>query len=110
MEHCGIDLHLKSSEACVLDGAGAVSETARIPTTEKAFRRWFGGRERMRICIEASGLSPWVARILAELGHEVIVANAQRVRLIAESTLKNDNIRYRVSPSHLVVVQSRSSA
>ena len=32
MEHCGIDLHLKSSEACVLDGAGAVRETARIPT------------------------------------------------------------------------------
>jgi transposase len=46
----------------------------------------------MRICIEASGLSPWVARVLTELGHEVIVANAQRVRLIAESTLKNDKV------------------
>jgi transposase len=46
----------------------------------------------MRICIEASGLSPWVARILAAVGHEVIVANAQRVRLIAESTLKNDRV------------------
>lgn len=92
MEHCGIDLHLKSSEVCVLDEAGAVTERAHIPTTEKAFRRWFGGREKMRICIEASGLSPWVGRILSELGHEVIVANAQRVRLIAESTLKNDTM------------------
>jgi transposase len=46
----------------------------------------------MRICIEASGLSPWVARVLTELGHEVIVANAQRVRLIAESSLKNDRV------------------
>ena len=92
MEHCGIDLHNKSSEVCVLDAGGAVSERARIPTTEKALRRWFGGRERARICVEASGISPWVARLLTELGHEVVVANAQRVRLIAESTLKNDTV------------------
>jgi hypothetical protein len=52
VEHCGIDLHLKSSEVCVVDEAGVVSERARIPTTEKALRRWFGGRERMRIGIE----------------------------------------------------------
>jgi len=42
----------------VLDLAGAVSERSRIPTTETSFRRWLGGRKRMRICIEASGLSP----------------------------------------------------
>ncbi len=30
----------------------------------------------MRICIETSGLSTWVARVLRGLGHEVIVANA----------------------------------
>ena len=44
MEHCGIDLHLKSSEVCVLDEAGELVETARIPTTEVGLRRWFGGR------------------------------------------------------------------
>ncbi len=92
MENCGIDLHLKSSEVCVVDESGETSERAKIPTTEKSFVRWFGGREPMRICIEASGLSPWVGRILAGLGHEIIVANAQRVRLIAESTLKNDKV------------------
>ena len=117
MEHCGIDLHLKSSEVCVLDEAGAVSERARIPTTEKALRRWFGGRERMRICIEASGLSPWVGRILTALGHEVIVANAQRVRLIAESTLKNDTVDaetlarlVRMDPGLLCPIRHRSEA
>jgi hypothetical protein len=55
VEHCGIDLHLKSSDVCVLGEGGRVSERSRIPTTEKAFRRWFGGREPMCICIEASG-------------------------------------------------------
>jgi len=117
VEHCGIDLHLKSSEVCVLDEAGRVSERAHIPTTEKAFRRWFGCREGMRICIEASGLSPWVGRILSELGHEVIVANAQRVRLIAESNLKNDRVDaetlarlVRMDPGLLRPVHHRSEA
>ena len=92
MENCGIDLHVKSSQVCVVNEAGQTTERAQIPTTEKSLARWFGGRGPMRICIEASGLSPWVARVLAEFGHEVIVANAQRVRLIAESTLKNDRV------------------
>jgi hypothetical protein len=115
VEHCGIDLHLKSSEVSLLDEAGAVSERARIPTTETSFRRWFGGREGMRICIEASGLSPWVARLLRDLGHEVIVANAQRVRLIAESTLKNDKVDaetlarlVRMDPALLCPIRHRS--
>ena len=54
MEHCGIDLHMKSSEVHLLDEAGRTKETSRIPSTEASFRRWFGGRARMRICVEAS--------------------------------------------------------
>ena len=88
MENCGIDLHMKSSEVHLLGEDGRMSETSRIPTTEASFRRWFGGRAPMRICIEASGQSAWAARILTSLGHEVVVANSQRVRLIAESTLE----------------------
>ena len=53
MEHCGIDLHLKSSEVCVLDEAGRVSERSRIPTSEVGLRRWFRGRAGMQICLEA---------------------------------------------------------
>ena len=117
MEHCGIDLHLKSSEVCVVDEAGEANERATIPTTEQSFVRWFGKRAPMRICIEASGLSPWVARVLRGLGHEVIVANAQRVRLIAESTLKNDRIDaetlarlVRMDPALLCPIRHRREA
>jgi transposase len=92
VEHCGIDLHAKASEVAVLDDNGEVSERARIPTTEAALRRWFGGRQAMVICLEAGGLSAWAQRILRTLGHEVVVANPQRVRLIAEATLKNDAV------------------
>ena len=92
MEHCGIDLHSKSSELAVLDCEGELSERARIPTTESSLRRWFGGRDRMVICLEAGGQSAWAQRILVSLGHDVVVANASRVRLIAEATLKNDQV------------------
>lgn len=92
MEHCGIDLHGKSSEVAVVDEAGELVERARIPTTEAGLRRWFGGRGPMRICLEAGGMSAWAERILARLGHEVVVCNPARVRLIAESTLKNDTV------------------
>jgi transposase len=37
-------------------------------------------------------VTPWVYRLLGELGHDVVVVNPRRVRLIAESTLKTDGI------------------
>lgn len=92
MEHCGIDLHTKSSEVAIIDAGGAVREEARIPTTEASFVRYFGRREPMVICIEAGGVSAWAQRLLRSLGHEVVVANPLRVRLIAEATLKNDAV------------------
>lgn len=46
----------------------------------------------MVICLEAGGQSAWAERILRSLGHDVVVANAARVRLIAEATLKNDTV------------------
>jgi hypothetical protein len=36
----------------------------------------------MRIAIEAGTHSPWVSRLLEECGHEVLVANARKLRLI----------------------------
>jgi transposase len=36
----------------------------------------------MRVAIEAGTHSPWVSRVLEECGHEVLVANASKLRLI----------------------------
>jgi transposase len=92
VENCGIDLHSKSSQVTVVDEEGEVLGRATIPTTRAGLVRWFGRRERMRMLLEASGSSPWVVRVLAELGHEVDVIDPRRVRLIAQSTLKTDRI------------------
>jgi transposase len=36
--------------------------------------------------------SPWISRYLGDLGHEAIVANPRRVRLITDSTRKDDRL------------------
>jgi transposase len=43
-----------------------------------------------RVVLELGTHSPWVSRLVAEFGHEVVVANPRRVRLIGDSTRKND--------------------
>ena len=92
MEHCGIDLHSASSEVAVLDEDGELVEQSRIATIEAGFRRHFGKRERMVICMESGGQSAWAERLLQSFGHDTVVASASRGRLIAEATLKNDKV------------------
>jgi transposase len=46
----------------------------------------------MRIAIEAGTHSPWVSRLLEECGHEVLVANARKTRLIYSNKRKTDEI------------------
>src|SRR6476659_3416917 len=47
---------------------------------------------RSRIALETGTHSPWISRLLRELGHEVIVPNARKVRLIGESRKKDDRL------------------
>ena len=86
----GIDLGDKRSAYCVLDNGGALIGDGVVKTSPEAFKAVFSGSGRMRIAVECGTHSPWVSRILEELGHEVIVANPRRLRLISESDRKND--------------------
>ena len=88
----GFDLGDRSSWYCVLDEAGEVVLEQRVSTTPKAMRAVFGGMPRSRIALETGMHSPWVSRVLSELGHEVIVAHARNVRLIGESRKKDDRL------------------
>lgn len=86
----GIDLGDKRSKYCVLDMQGNPIGDGMVATKPAALRLLFSGKGRMRIAIEVGTHSPWVSRLLEELGHEVIVANPRKVRLISESDGKND--------------------
>ena len=88
----GLDLGDRNSWYCVLDEAGQIQREQRVRTNGKALREVFGAMARSRIAVEIGTHSPWISRLLSELGHEVIVANARKVRLIGESRKKDDRM------------------
>ena len=88
----GFDLGDRSSWYCVLDATGSVLLEQRLSTTPKAMKEVLGAMPRSRIALETGMHSPWVSRLLSELGHEVIVAHARNVRLIGESRKKDDEM------------------
>src|SRR5882724_7160316 len=112
----GLDLGDRSSWYCMLDEAGTVRLEQRLSTTPKAMREVFGSMPRSRIALETGMHSPWVSRVLNELGHEVIVAHARNVRLIGESRKKDDRLDAqrlarlaRIDPQLLCPVKHRSA-
>jgi transposase len=89
----GLDLGDRYSYLCMLDTeCGEVIEEGRLRTTPEAFGRRFGSERPMRIAIEAGTHSPWVSRLLEGCGHDVLVANARKIRLIYAGGRKTDRI------------------
>jgi transposase len=112
----GLDLGDRWSWYCVLDEAGEVLLEQKVGTTPKAMKEVLGGMARSRIALETGMHSPWVSRLLSELGHEVIVAHARNVRLIGESRKKDDRLDARtlarlarIDPQLLSPVKHRSA-
>ncbi|HYW42482.1 MAG TPA: IS110 family transposase [Bryobacteraceae bacterium] len=111
----GMDLGDKTSQCCTLDKHGEVVRECGVATTKKAMLRTFGAMKHCRIAIEVGTHSPWVSRLLKSLGYEVIVANARQVKLISESSRKDDRLDAqtlarlaRVDPQLLRPIQHRS--
>src|ERR1700740_2287283 len=86
----GVDLGDRWSFYCVLDEAGKIIVEQKLPTTPEAMKQTFGKIPRSLIGLETGTHSPWISRLLTELGHEVIVAHAQKVQLITKSNRKDD--------------------
>ena len=75
MEYGAIDLHTGRSQIRIVDAEGRIVLERKIETTREDLARVFGPRARLRILIESSTESEWVAQQLEGLGHEVIVAD-----------------------------------
>jgi transposase len=67
-------------------------EEGRLRTTPEALRLRFSSEQSLRIAIEAGTHSPWVSRVLKKCGHEVLVANPRKLRLIYANKRKTDEI------------------
>ena len=111
----GLDLGDRSSFYCVLNRAGEVILEERVTTSPEAMGKVFEKMPTSRIALETGTHSPWVSRLLTELGHDAIVAHSRNVRLIGESRRKDDRLDAqalarlaRIDPRLLSPIQHRS--
>ena len=113
----GIDLGDRSSRYCILDEAGDVVSEGQVATTKAGLSSLLAKMPSSRVALEVGTHSPWVSRHIAGMGHEVIVANPHKVKLITQSVRKNDRIDARqlarlarVDPQLLSPIRHRGEA
>lgn len=111
----GIDVGDKYSYICILDEAGNIQEESRLETKLASFTKYFCNLKPARIAIETGTHSPWMSRLLSNLGHEVLVGNARKLRFIYASHSKTDTLDARnlakvarFDPSLLSPIQHRA--
>ena len=87
-----LDLGDRFTEGRVLDEFGEVVESFRVRTTQAALRARLASFPPSWVVLEVGTHSPWVSRVVSSEGHEAIVANPRRVRLISENDSKSDGV------------------
>ncbi len=87
----GLDLGDRYTQFYQLDAATGAIKAGRLRTRPDVLRDHFICTPR-RIVLEVGTHSPWVSRLLEELGHQVLVANPRKLRLIYGGTRKTDRL------------------
>jgi transposase len=88
----GIDLGDKKSQYVVLDSTGAITEEGKVETNDPKLRSFLSRFRGAVVAIEVGTHSPWISRLITECGHQALVANARKVKLISRNKRKNNRI------------------
>ena len=89
----GLDLGDKYSYLYVLEAdSGEFVEEGRLRTIPEDLRRRFDSEQKLKVAIEVGTHSTWVSRLLEGCGHEVLVANSRKIRLIYGDKRKTDKL------------------
>ena len=108
MLHAGLDLSRRRLDVCVLSDAGELVEELAAPTDVEGLKYLVSkvGRhgEPVRGVIESMTGARFVHDTLEQLGWDVLIADAQRVRGLAPIACKSDRVDARV----LAVLSHRS--
>ncbi len=112
----GVDLGDQWSNYCILGLGGETLRDGQFRTRREEVGAFFRGLAMSRVVIEVGTHSAWVREVIAGLGHEVLVANAQRMEGRKRRRRKNDRIDAaklarlgRVDPKSLYPIQHRST-
>jgi transposase len=88
----GMDLGDRTSFYCVRTLDQQQIATGTIATTVPGMAAFFQGMKRQRVVMETGTHSRWVAHLLDLLGHEAIVGNARKLKLITQNDQKSDKV------------------
>lgn len=92
VEAIGIDLSDRTGEFYAIDGEGLKIAKGKVALRTPELEKWARSIPPTVIAIEAGTHSPWISRLLARCGHEVIVANPVKVALITKNVQKTDSV------------------
>lgn len=86
----GMDLGDNNHKAVALDSDGNVVERAEVPCNSSGLSDYLKGHPGALLAIETGTHCRWVSDIGIQLGHEVLVGNARKLRFIWQSNRKDD--------------------
>lgn len=86
----GIDVSDKDMKVVGLNAEGETVWEHVVACRKSAVMTVFGKIEPCVIALETGGHTGWLARALMEVGHEVVIANARKVRAISANERKSD--------------------
>jgi transposase len=95
MNYCGIDVAGLSSYVYVTNEMGRKLAVGAVDTTKEALEKRlkpFVKRGGLSVAIEAGNQTVWVYEALVEMGAKVTVVNPNKVKAIAQSRRKTDEI------------------
>ncbi len=86
----GMDLGDKNHIAVVFDGNGDELSVTKVNNTKKAIGQYFKRYHGATVAIEAGTHSPWISRMLTQMGCQVYVGNPRKLRFIWDTVDKSD--------------------
>lgn len=88
----GMDIGDRWTHAAVLASDGELLLEERIESREPVVRRWLTKLTGCVVAMEVGTHSRWMSKVGVECGHEVLVANPRRLRLIYGDDNKHDRL------------------
>lgn len=90
--YIGIDLGDRRNVFHILNAYGECISKGKFLNTREQFISFSEQHSGAIIAIEVGTHSPWISRLLKELGHEVYIANPRKLRAIYSSNRKSDEL------------------
>jgi len=86
----GMDLGDKKIQICVLDARGRKVREGSVANTAATLRKYFQRYAGAVVAMETGTHSPWISRLLASLGCQVLIGNSRKLRMIWSNPRKSD--------------------